>query len=342
VSEQLPASSSSAPPLSPADLGAALRAIGVERYHHLHPFNLRMHAGGLSRRALQTWVANRYYYQTRIPIKDGLILTKSEKASFRREWVQRIHDHEGAPDAAPQGEGGSDGDKEGGLEQWLRLAEATGLERGSVEALRDVLPGVRRACDAYVDFVNGHDLLESVASSLTELFAGFIMHDRIAAFESHYGWVKPGGLDYFRSRTVKAPRDSEFGQAFVTEHARTRDEQERCLGALRRKCEILWSLLDAVERATSRPVLVSHALLREEADGSQMVVLSERAVRVGGSGSEILSLCDGARSGNDVAETMRARHADVGRVWDDVHDFFEEMAGAGALSFSFEPPESAN
>lgn len=303
-------------------LEAALRKIGDERYHDKHPFNVAMHEGRLSRRAIQTWVANRYYYQTRIPIKDGLILTKSPEASFRREWVQRIHDHDGERPG------------EGGLELWLRLADAVGLDREGVEAHRDVLPGVRRACDAYVAFVNGHDLLESVAASLTELFAGSIMKTRIAAFQQHYDWVKPGGLDYFESRTTQAPRDSEYGLAFVLEHALSDEDQKRCTDALLRKCEILWSLLDAVERATSRPRLAGHALLRDEPDGGQVVVLSERAVRVAGSGSEILALCDGERTGSDVSRAMAERHPESERkVSDDVHDFLEEMATAGALRF---------
>jgi pyrroloquinoline-quinone synthase len=314
---------------SPEEFAAALRAIGKERYHHRHPFNERMHEGLLSRRAIQTWVANRYYYQTRIPIKDGLILTKSPEVAFRREWVERIHDHDGREPG------------EGGLELWLRLAEAVGLDRGPVERLEHVLPGARRACDAYVDFVNGHDLLESVASSLTELFAGFIMHTRIAAFEKHYAWVKPGGLDYFQSRTVQAPKDSSFGIAYVTEHATTAKDQARCLDALRKKCDILWSFLDAVERATSRPALASHALLREEDDGELVVVLSERAVRVGGSGREILDLCNGHRSGSDVAEAMAARHPDAANVVDQTHDFLEEMGQAGALRFDPEAPDAS-
>ena len=311
--------------LSPDDFAATLRTIGEERYHHRHPFNQRMHAGELSQRALRSWVANRYYYQTRIPIKDGMILTKSPEAAFRREWVQRIHDHDGEQPG------------EGGLELGLRLAQAAGLERARVEAFEDVLPGVRRACDAYVDFVNSHDLLESVAASLTELFAGFIMHTRIAAFEKHYPWVNASGLDYFKSRTVKAPRDSHYGLAFVTQHAQTRNDQQRCAAALRRKCEILWSLLDAVERATSRPRLAGHALLRDEPDGSQVVVLSERAVRIAGSGGEILSLCNGERSGNDVALAMTERHPQALRCAEDAHDFLDEMAAAGALRFDPEP-----
>ena len=313
--------------LSPDELEAALREIGESRYHHRHPFNERMHEGGLSRRAIQTWVANRYYYQTRIPIKDGMILTKSGDASFRREWVQRIHDHDGTKEG------------EGGLELWLKLAEAVGLEREPVERFERVVPGARRACDAYVEFVTGHELLESVASSLTELFAGFIMHTRIAAFEAHYEWVKPEGLDYFRSRTTQAPKDSRYGLAFVKEHATTAADQQRCLAALTRKCEILWSFLDAVDRATARPSLVSHALVREE-DGQPVVVLPERAVRVGGSGREILSLCDGTRTANDVAAEMAARHADAPGAADDVHDFLEELGRAGAVLFTPEPPDA--
>lgn len=321
-----------AEPLSAEDFAAALREIGEERYHHRHPFNVRMHEGSLDRRAIQIWVANRYYYQTRIPIKDGLILTKSGEASFRREWVQRIQDHDGAREG------------EGGLELWLQLAEAVGLERARVERLEGILPGVRRACDAYVAFVSENDLLESVASSLTELFAGFIMHTRIAAFEKHYRWVAPEGLAYFNSRTTQAPKDSKYGLAYVTEHAKTREQQERCMAALRRKCEILWQLLDAVDRAASRPKLVPQAMLREEPDGTQVVVLAERAVRVGGVGREILARCDGTSTGSEIAAAVRALHpeAESGRVEDDVHDFLEQMDEAGAVRFAPVPAEPSS
>ena len=186
-------------PWSAVEFEARLRRIGEERYHHRHPFNLRMHGGTLEPDEIRTWVRNRYYYQTRIPIKDGLILAKARDPRFRREWIRRIHDHDG------------DAEGRGGLALWLALAEAVGLDRGEVERLEGVLPGVRRACDAYVEFVEGHDLLESVASSLTELFAGDIMHVRIAAFEKHYPWVSEEGLRYFRSRTTQAPSDAKQG-----------------------------------------------------------------------------------------------------------------------------------
>jgi pyrroloquinoline-quinone synthase len=304
---------------SPADFEAALRRIGAERYHHRHPFNLRMHEGVLSREEIQVWVRNRYYYQTRIPIKDGMILSKSASANFRREWIQRIHDHDGRAAG------------EGGLELWLALGRAVGLEAEEVESLDLVVPGVRRACDRYVAFVESHDLLTSVASSLTELFAGDIMAVRIEAFEKHYRWVSEEGLRYFRSRTGQAPRDAAGGLRFVLENATCGEDQGRCLAALEEKCDILWSLLDAVETACRRPALSPHAMLREEGDET-LVVLPERAVKLGGSGREILDACDGETSRDAIARSLRARHPEIDGVVEDVHEFFDSMEKLGVLS----------
>ena len=214
-----------------------LRDEGARRYHDEHPFHRRMHDGALTRGDLQRWVANRYYYQTRIPIKDALILAKSEDPAFRRMWIRRIHDHDG-----------SDGD-EGGLVRWQRLGDAVGLDRAELVACRTVLPGVRFACDAYVHFVRDASLVEAVASSLTEFFAPDLMVKRIAAWEKHYPWVERGGLDYFRSRVTQGRRDSEQAIAFVLAHAPTAELQERCVAALVRKTEILWHLLDSVQAA---------------------------------------------------------------------------------------------
>ena len=310
--------------MSASPFEARLRRIGEERYHHRHPFNLRMHAGELTREEIQTWVRNRYYYQTRIPIKDGLILSKATDPAFRRGWVQRIRDHDG------------DEKSRGGLALWLELAEAVGLERADVESLANVLPGVRESCDDYVRFVESHDLLESVASSLTELFAGDIMKTRIQAFEKHYPWVDTAGLRYFRSRTQQAPRDAAEGLRFVLEHARTPEDQERCAGALERKCQILWRLLDAIEAAHLCPRLSPHAQLRDEA-GELMVVLPERAVRLSASGREILELCDGARSAVAVANELRTRHPDVQRLAGDVHEFLANMERLGVLAPGGDP-----
>jgi pyrroloquinoline-quinone synthase len=214
-----------------------LREEGARRYHDNHGFHQRMHRGELSRRELQGWVRNRFYYQTRIPIKDAVILSKSEDASFRRLWIHRIHDHDGP------------NDDEGGLALWLRLAAGVGLDRAEVLSLRGVEPAVRFACDAYVTLVRERTLLEAVASSLTEFFAPDIMSRRIAAWEEHYPWIDRSTLDYFRGRVTRARTDSHEAIDFVTAHARTRVEQEACVAALIRKCEILWAMLDGIAAA---------------------------------------------------------------------------------------------
>ena len=218
-----------------------LRREGESRYHDRHRYHALMHEGKLTRAQLQQWVLNRYYYQTRIPIKDALILAKSEDPAFRRMWIRRIHDHDGATDG------------EGGLALWLRLAEGVGLEREEVASCRSVLPGVRFACDAYVDLVRSRSLIEAVASSLTEFFAPDLMSKRVLAWEKHYPWVSPEMLDYFRSRVPRARRDSEEAIEFVARHATTYELQECCVAALIRKTEILWQLLDCVYAAYIEP-----------------------------------------------------------------------------------------
>jgi pyrroloquinoline-quinone synthase len=216
---------------------ARLREEGDKRYHDRHPFHVRMHAGQLSRRQIQAWVENRFYYQTRIPIKDAIVLSKSEDPAFRRVWIHRILDHDGTVEG------------EGGLAQWIRLARGVGLDAGEVTSLRNVLPGVRFACDAYVTLVRERSLLEAVASSLTEFFSPDIMARRIVAWEQHYPWVDAETLAYFRGRVTRARQDSREAIDYVLAHASTRELQERCLAALIAKTEILWALLDAVDRA---------------------------------------------------------------------------------------------
>ncbi|HEX3594701.1 MAG TPA: pyrroloquinoline-quinone synthase PqqC [Polyangiaceae bacterium] len=219
-----------------------LRAEGASRYHDHHPFHARMHEGKLTREELQAWVRNRFYYQTRIPIKDALIVSKSEDPVFRRAWIRRIHDHDG------------DTEGEGGLALWLRLAEGVGLRVEDVRELRGVLPGVRFACDAYVELVRARTLVEAVASSLTEFFAPDLMSRRIAAWEEHYPWVEKSTIEYFRTRVPRARRDSLEAIEFVVVHATTREMQERSVAALIAKTEILWHLLDCVESACQRAV----------------------------------------------------------------------------------------
>jgi pyrroloquinoline-quinone synthase len=219
--------------LSSEDFVAWLKREGAARYHDAHPIHRMMHAGLLSQQQLQEWVRNRYYYQSRIPLKDALILSKSEDPNFRRTWLRRIRDQDGD-------EAGS-----GGLENWLRLAEGVGLERDGVARFDGVLPAVRFACDAYLELVRGRSLLEAVASSLTEFFAPDLMSTRIEAWTRHYPWVSADSLAYFRSRVPRARQDSNEAIQFVLQHATTYSAQQLAVEALIRKTEILWALLDA-------------------------------------------------------------------------------------------------
>jgi pyrroloquinoline-quinone synthase len=226
-------------PLAGKEFVERLRSEGASRYHHRHPFNLRMHAGELTKQDLQRWVRNRYYYQTRIPIKDAIIVSKSDAPAFRRGWIRRIGDHDGSKEG------------EGGLHEWVVLASGLGLDATEVRSCRNVLPAVRSVCDAYVELVRTRSLVEAVASSLTEHFAPDIMATRIAAWERHYPFVDDAALAYFRSRIPRATRDAQEAIAFVVEHATTRDTQEACVRALIDKCKILWGLLDAVSEAAA-------------------------------------------------------------------------------------------
>jgi pyrroloquinoline-quinone synthase len=196
-----------------------------------------MHAGELSQAEIRRWVQNRFYYQTRIPIKDALILSKSDDPAFRRAWIRRIADHDGTKEG------------EGGLFEWLLLARAVGLDEAEVRSCSKVLPGVRFACDAYVTLVRERSLVEAVASSLTEHFAPDIMRTRVAAWEKHYPWVDQTALAYFRSRVPRATRDAEEAIAFVVENATTPALREACVRAFIEKCTILWAMLDAVAEA---------------------------------------------------------------------------------------------
>ena len=216
----------------------ALRAQS-QSYHSLHPFHELMNEGRLDREQIQGWVANRFYYQENIPRKDAAILANCPDREVRRRWIRRIHDHDGTTDG------------EGGIEAWLRLGEAAGLTREALWDERHVVPGVRFAVDAYVTFARTRPWVEAVASSLTELFAPDLMSERLAAFERYYTWIDPDGLAYFRARLTQAPRDSEHALEVVTEHCRTPEEQARAVAALSFKNDVLWSMLDAIDRAYS-------------------------------------------------------------------------------------------
>jgi pyrroloquinoline-quinone synthase len=226
--------------LPEAEFVAGFHAIGKERYHHLHPFHTMMHDGKLTRGQLQAWALNRYFYQSRIPMKDAAILARSEDPSFRAAWRKRIVDHDG------------DGSNPAGIEKWLKLVEATGLPRMQAVRGEGILPATRYAVDAYLQFVSARTHLEAVASSLTELFSKELISLRIDRLKQHYPWLT-SSLDYFSSRLTQAPEDSDFALHWVIKHARTREEQDLAYGALIAKCDILWAQLDALYYAYVNP-----------------------------------------------------------------------------------------
>jgi pyrroloquinoline-quinone synthase len=193
-----------------------------------------MGEGRLSQRQIQGWVINRYYYQITIPLKDAAVLSNCPDREVRREWIKRIIDHDGTSG------------QEGGIERWLVLAEAVGLTRAQVTSLDGVLPGVRFAVDAYLNFARRASWQDAVAASLTELFAADIHRQRVESWPLHYPWIKPDGLAYFRRRLDEVPRDVLHGLRLTLAQATTRGEQDHVLGILRLKLDILWSMLDAM------------------------------------------------------------------------------------------------
>jgi pyrroloquinoline-quinone synthase len=223
--------------LSPTELADALRSIGAERYHSLHPFHRLLHDGKLSRGQVQAWALNRYYYQASIPLKDATLLARLPTADLRREWRRRLVDHDG------------DAPGTGGVARWLKLAEGVGLDRDYVESGAGILPATRFAVDAYVAFVRDRSILEAIASSLTELFSPKIIAERVSGMLANYDFITQDTLAYFTPRLTQAPRDSEFALAYVQEHARTPAEQQAVLAALRFKCDVLWAQLDALHHA---------------------------------------------------------------------------------------------
>jgi pyrroloquinoline-quinone synthase len=221
-------------PWSREEFEQQLRAKG-SRYHIYHPFHIAMNSGGCTREQVRGWVLNRFYYQIAIPIKDAAILANMPDREHRRQWIQRIIDHDGTTG------------EEGGIEAWLRLGEAVGLKREEVTSLNSVLPGVRFAVDAYINFARRAPWQEAVCSSLTELFAPEIHKTRLANWPQHYPWIEADGYAYFRKRLSEARRDVEHGLRVTLDFFRTREQQERALEILQFKLDVLWTMLDTMQ-----------------------------------------------------------------------------------------------
>ena len=222
-------------PWTPEEFEAQIRAVGPVRYHDLHPFHKLLHGGKLNKGQVAAWALNRYCYQEAIPRKDAAFMSRTHDRELRREWLHRIHDHDGLPP-----------EELGGIERWLKLTDCLGLDRDYVTSMRGALPATRFAVEAYVRFVVEQPLVVAAASSLTELFAPSIHRERIAGMLTNYAFVNDEVMAYFKRRLSQAPRDAMFALQFVKDNARTRAEQEACVDAVRFKCDVLWAQLDAL------------------------------------------------------------------------------------------------
>ena len=219
------------------ELEAALRQIGATRYHNLHPFHRLLHGGKLNKGQVQAWALNRYYYQSTIPIKDAVVISRFRDRATRIEWRHRIEDHDG------------DLGNEGGIARWLKLTEGLGLDTAYVESTEGILPATRFAVEAYVHFCREKSPLEAIASSLTELFAPNLHEERISGMLQHYPFVNPEIMSYFKRRLSQAPRDANFALDYVKQHAWTPEERAAVCNALIFKTNVLWVQLDALYHA---------------------------------------------------------------------------------------------
>jgi pyrroloquinoline-quinone synthase len=236
--------------MNPDALEAAIRAVGAERYHDKHPFHRLLHGGELNKGQVQAWALNRYCYQSAVPRKDAALMSRVSDRDLRRRWVGRLLDHDGG-----MGE-------EGGIERWLVLTDALGLERTYVVSMQGALPATRFAVEAYVAFVRERSLLEAVASSLTELFAPSIHRERIAGMLENYAFIDDRAMQYFRRRLDQADRDAEFALEYVKRHATSVETQAAAVDAVRFKCNVLWAQLDALHHAYVTPGLIPPGAFR--------------------------------------------------------------------------------
>ena len=238
--------------MPPDAFEAAIRAVGAERYHDKHVFHRLLHGGKLSKGQVQAWALNRYCYQEAVPRKDAALMSRVHDRELRREWVHRILDHDGY------------GDEPGGIERWLVLTDGLGLDRDYVTSFAGALPATRHIVESYVRFVREQPLTVAVASSLTELFAPSIHRERIAGMLENYSFIDDNVLAYFKRRLTQAPRDADFALDYVKTHAKTRAEQDACVGAVRFKCDVLWAQLDALHHAYVVPGLIPPGAFRPE------------------------------------------------------------------------------
>jgi pyrroloquinoline quinone biosynthesis protein D len=326
--------------MTPEQLEAALRDIGARRYHSLHPFHRLLHGGKLGKGQVQAWALNRYYYQAMIPQKDAGLLARCDDPAIRREWRSRLVDHDG------------EAENEGGVARWLALTDALGLDRATVTSLSGLLPATRFAVDAYMHFVRERSLLEAIASSLTELFSPAIISERVAGMLANYDFVTPQTLAYFSKRPPQAERDSDFALAYVKQHATSAEAQHAVLAALEFKCDVLWSMLDALYFSYVEPKFIPPGcfvpedqrpspqprfprgvrLVNSEAHGGWVLLAPEKMFKADAISAEILKRCTGEATLDTIVDDLaKTYNAPRERISADVTKLLGDLASKKLL-----------
>ena len=207
-------------------------------FHHTHhPYYRAMYEGHSTPEQIRGWVANHYYYQVNIPVKDAAILANCPDREVRRVWVQRLLDQDGEDSI------------DGKIEAWLQLAEAVGLSREEVISEQHVLPGVRFAVDAYVNFARNASWQEATGSSLTELFAQRIPQSCVELWSQNYSWIEEGGCELLKECLGESRGDVEHALRITLDYFNTREQQAHMLDILQFKLDVLWAMQDAMTLA---------------------------------------------------------------------------------------------
>ncbi|PUE66043.1 pyrroloquinoline-quinone synthase PqqC [Arcobacter caeni] len=198
-------------------------------YHLYHPFQQKMNSGNFTKRQMQGWVANRFYYQYTIPTKDLAIISNNPPIEHRRLWIQRVKTH-----IKPNG----------ALDAWLDLGVAVGLSKDDLLSFKYVLPGVKFAIDAYLNYTKRSGWEESVASSLSEMFAIKLHKLRLDTWPLLYPWIDENALLYFKKRLNDTPKDNIHALDIVLNHFNTYELQKEVFKILKFKLDVLWTMLD--------------------------------------------------------------------------------------------------
>ena len=212
-----------------------------ERYHITHPLHKDMDEGKMNREQIQAWVANRFYYQINIPRKEAELLTNATSRDYRNKWIQQILHND------------THSDDPGRTEAWLGLGDACELTQDEMWSHNQVLPGVKFAVDAYVNFAKRSSWQDAVCSSLTELFVPEIHQQQLSNWSEHYPWVKQEGVVHFQKRLSQGQCDVDKALAFTLDYFQTRRQQMHALEILNFKFDVLWGMLDAMYMAYCSP-----------------------------------------------------------------------------------------